>query len=110
MWGADLSVTAGPLVVKNEYIRRTPARAPAVHGAYTEARCKLGWFFAGLRYETTAEGAVVTDNAAAASLGAEVFPHAEIRVAHLRSFESDSETTFIQLVGGSIWQPTGLRR
>ena len=110
MWGADLSMTAGPLVVKNEYVRRTPADAPAVHGAYTEAQLKLGRFFAGARYETTLEGAVVTDNAGAASLGAEVFPQGEIRVAHLRSFETDSETTYIQLVGGSIWQPTGLRR
>jgi hypothetical protein len=110
MLGADISATAGPFVLKNEFIRRTPADGPTVQGAYTQGFAKLGRFFAGVRYETTLTDAAVSDTAGAVTLGAEVFPNAEIRVAHLRSFESDTQTTFIQLVGGSIWQPTGLRR
>jgi hypothetical protein len=44
------------------------------------------------------------------SIGAEVFPRAEIRLAHLHEFETNLDTTFLQIVGGSVWQPTGLRR
>jgi hypothetical protein len=110
MWSVDLSMTTGPLSIKNEFIRRTTADAPVTQGAYTEALTRVGAFFAGVRYETTLTGPEVVDNAGAVTAGAEVFPQAEIRVAHLRSFENSSETTFLQLVGGSIWQPTGLRR
>ena len=110
MWGADLSATAGPLVIKNEFIRRRPADGPMVQGAYSQAFAKVGMLFAGVRYETVLTDSVISDTAGAVTIGAEIFPQAEIRVAHLRSFESDAETTFIQLVGGSIWQPTGLRR
>jgi len=110
MWGADISATAGPFVWKNEFIRRTPADGPVVQGAYSQGFARVGRFFAGARYETTVTDAAVSDTSGAVTLGAEVFPMAEVRIAHLRSFESDVQTTYLQLVGGSIWQPTGLRR
>jgi len=110
MWGADVSATAGPFVLKNEFIRRTPADGPTVQGAYSQGFARVGRFFAGARYETTLTDAAISNTAGALTLGAEVFPMAEIRIAHLRSFESDVQTTYLQLVGGSIWQPTGLRR
>jgi len=110
MWGADLSLTAGPLTIKNEFIRRTPTSGHFVQGGYSQALARIGMFFGGIRYETTLAGPVVTDNVGAFTLGAELFPQAEIRVAHFRSFETDTQTTFIQIVGGSVWQPTGLRR
>jgi len=110
MWGADVSATAGPIVLKNEYILRTPSDGPTVQGGYTQGLAKIGAFFAGARYETTLTDGAISDTSGAITLGAEVFPQAEIRIAHLRSFESDSQTTYLQLVGGSIWQPTGLRR
>lgn len=110
MWGADISATAGPLVLKNEYILRTPADRPTVQGGYSQGLAKFGAFFAGARYETTLTDGEISDTAGAVTFGAEVFPQAEIRVTHLRSFETDSQTTYLQLVGGSIWQPTGLRR
>jgi hypothetical protein len=110
MWGADVSAAAGPFVLKNEFIRRTPVEGPTVQGAYTQAFAKVGAFFGGVRYETTLNDAAIVDTAGALTAGVEVFPQAEIRVAHLRSFESDLQTTYLQLVGGSIWQPTGLRR
>ena len=110
MWGADISASTGPFVLKNEYILRTPADGPTVQGGYTQGLAKLGAFFAGARYETTLSDGAISDTSGAITLGAEVFPQAEIRVTHLRSFEAESQTTYLQLVGGSIWQPTGLRR
>jgi hypothetical protein len=110
MWGADVSMTTGALVLKNEYILRTPAEGPTVQGGYTQGLAKVGAFFGGARYETTLTDGAISDTSGGVTLGAEVFPQAEIRVTHLRSFETDSQTTYLQLVGGSIWQPTGLRR
>jgi hypothetical protein len=110
LYGADLSAAAGPFTLKNEYIRRATPGAADVHGFYSEGLVSASFLFAGARYETTLSGPTVTDRGLALSLGAEVFPQAEVRLAHLRTFDSAAETTFIQLVGGSIWQPTGLRR
>ena len=81
-----------------------------MQGAYSQGSTRVGMFFAGVRYETTLNDTAIVDTAGALTAGVEVFPQAEIRVAHLRSFESDVQTTYLQLVGGSIWQPTGLRR
>lgn len=110
LYGVDLAAAAGPFELKNEYVRRSSEGAPALHGFYTESLARFGNLFAGARYETTLSGPEVSDRGLGLTLGAEVFPQAEIRIAHLRTFETEAETTFIQLVGGSIWQPTGLRR
>jgi len=110
LYGADLSAEAGPFQLKNEYIRRSSAGAPVLHGFYTEAMAHVSMVFAGARYETTLSGPEISDRGLALTLGAEVFPQAEVRIAHVRTLDSGAETTFIQLVGGSIWQPTGLRR
>jgi hypothetical protein len=110
LYGADLSLGAGPFALKNEYIRRATPGADDVHGFYSEGLARARFLFAGARYETTLRGPMVTERGLALTLGAEIFPQAEVRLAHLRTFDSGEETSFIQLVGGSIWQPTGLRR
>jgi hypothetical protein len=43
-------------------------------------------------------------------LGVEVFPEAEVRLVHGRGLKDDSRVSYLQIVGGSSWQPTGLRR
>ena len=110
LFGADLSATLGPVALKNEYIYRSSAHTRCVHAYYVEALAHHSVLFGGTRYETTYTGREGVDHAVGVTFGAEVFPQAEIRLAHLRTLETGAETTFLQLVGGSIWQPTGLRR
>jgi hypothetical protein len=108
--GADLSANAGPFAFKNEYIQRRPALGPKVEGFYSEALVRHEFLFTGVRYSNVYEDERLGERHGTLTLGAEVFPQAEIRLAHLHRFDEPADTTFVQIVGGSSFQPTGLRR
>jgi hypothetical protein len=108
--GGDLSANAGPFTLKNEYVRRRPELGTKLEGFYSEALFRHCWFFTGARYANVLLDDRLGETTATLTLGAEVFPQAEVRVARLHRFDEPSDVTFVQIVGGSSFQPTGLRR
>jgi hypothetical protein len=56
------------------------------------------------------EGRSVSERTVTASAGFEIFPQGELRVAYECGLERDTQTAFVQIVGGKSWKPTGLRR
>jgi hypothetical protein len=108
--GADLAARPGNLDVRLEYIGRFPFNAPEVHGSYARALYRLGRVFATGRYGVVFHDNEMVQRELAAGVGMEVFPKGEIRVVHQRDLDALSTLTFIELVGGSSWQPTGFRR
>lgn len=110
LFGADLSATSGPFEVQNEFIWREFAHGPVVHGLYTTVLARHQDFFGGARWEGVLSDGRAIERGLGLTLGATVFERAEVRVAHVHSMLNEGHTTFLQLAGGSIWQPTGLRR
>jgi hypothetical protein len=109
VFGADLALRTEPLTIENEIIARRAAEQTD-WGAYTQALGRIDWVFLGARYETAFLDRALIGSAIGGVLGAEVFPRAEVRVASAHDLESGETTVFFQIVGGSSWQPTGLRR
>jgi hypothetical protein len=62
------------------------------------------------RYGVVLVSSRTTERELSVGLGAEIFPKGEIRVLHLRTFDSGLAAVIVELVGGSTWQPTGFRR
>jgi hypothetical protein len=111
--GADAQTTLGPLDVRGEYLLKQ-AKADGVpeftHGAYGQALLKVDpAFFLG-RYDTVLAGSQTLDRRVAGGFGVEIFPQGEVRAVYEQSLNSDLRTVTVQLVGGSSFQPTGLRR
>lgn len=109
VFGADLALRTELLTIENEVIARRAAQETD-WGAYTQALGRIEWAFLGARYETAFLDRALIESGVGGVLGAEVFPRAEVRVAGTHDLESRETTVFFQIVGGSSWQPTGLRR
>lgn len=77
---------------------------------YGQALLKVDPAFLVARYDTVIEGADTFDRRVAGGAGIEIFPQGEVRAVYEHSFDSDIRTVTLQLVGGSSFQPTGLRR
>jgi hypothetical protein len=111
--GGDIQTTLGPLDVRGEYLLKhvkTPGIAELTHGVYGQALLKVDPAFLVARYDTVLEGASTFDRRVAGGAGIEIFPQGEVRAVYEHSFDSDIRTVTLQLVGGSSFQPTGLRR
>ncbi len=108
--GADISATVGELEVKSELIQLRQAGALAVRGFYTQGVYMIDPVFFGGRYAVTTEAQRITERTVTATAGLEIFPQGELRVAYERGLEQQADTLFVQIVGGSSWKPTGLRR
>lgn len=111
--GADLSATLGPLDVRSEYLLRQ-VKAPGVpeltHGAYGRALFHLDPAFLIGRYDTVLDGSDTLDRRLSGGAGVELFAQGELRAVYEQSLNSDIRSVTLQLVGGSSFQPTGLRR
>jgi hypothetical protein len=110
--GGDLSAILGPLDVRAEYmLKRVDAEGPDdTHGVYGRAILKLDPAFLVGRYETILADSTILDRRFTAGGGVEVFPQGEVRAVYEQSIDSDARMVLLQLVGGSTFQPTGLRR
>jgi|GEM_PF-5981912 len=111
--GGDIQTTLGPLDLRGEYLLKhvkTPGVAELTHGVYGQALLKVDPAFLVARYDTVLEGADTFDRRVAGGAGIEIFPQGEVRAVYEHSFDSDLRTVTLQLVGGSSFQPTGLRR
>jgi hypothetical protein len=110
--GADLGAVVGPLDLRAEYLlRRVDVEGPDdTHGVYGRAILKLEPAFLVGRYETVIQSSTPLDRRFTVGGGVEVFPQGEVRAVYEQSFESDARMVLLQLVGGSTFQPTGLRR
>lgn len=109
--GLDLGARAAILDLRGEFIRRSQAGSAGeqVSGGYLRAVCHLDPFFLVARYDTVAVDEAITSRLLAGGAGVEVFPDAQIRVTGTRELEREDTAFFLHLVGGSSWQPTGLR-
>ncbi|HWA72106.1 MAG TPA: hypothetical protein VG937_07230 [Polyangiaceae bacterium] len=110
--GADLGAVVGPLDVRAEYLlRRVDVEGPDdTHGIYGRAILKLEPAFLVGRYETVLQSSTPLDRRFTVGGGVEIFPQGEVRAVYEQSVESDARMVLLQLVGGSTFQPTGLRR
>ncbi len=111
--GGDVSTTFGPLDVRGEYLLKhvkAPGVAELTHGVYAQALLKVDPAFLIARYDTVLEGSATVDRRLAGGGGVEIFPQGEVRAVYEQSLDSDIRTVTLQLVGGSSFQPTGLRR
>lgn len=111
--GGDLSGTLGPLDLRGEYLLRH-ADAPGVventHGIYGRGVLDFHPAYLVGRYDTVLEGSEVLDRRLSAGGAFQVFAEGEVRALYEHSFDSDARSVVLQLVGGSTFQPTGLRR
>jgi hypothetical protein len=108
--GADLTAQSGALELKHEYLGSRHDAGDRIDGFYSQALLRLAPLFLAGRYEGVIERGEELAQAAAIGAGAEVFPDAEIRTVYQRSFANDHQTLIVQIVAGTVWQPTGLRR
>jgi hypothetical protein len=111
--GGDAQASLGPLDVSGEYLLKhvkTPGIAELTHGVYGQALLKFDPAFFVARYDTVLEGAKTFERRIAGGAGVEIFPRGEVRAVYEHSFDSGVRTVTLQLVGGSSFQPTGLRR
>jgi hypothetical protein len=111
--GADLTTTVGSLDVRGEYLLRhvdAPGVESNTHGAYLRAVMGIEPAFLLARYDTVLSGGSTLDRRVTAGAAVEVFPQGEVRAIWEQSFSSDVRAVTLQLVGGSTFQPTGLRR
>jgi hypothetical protein len=111
--GGDLQTTLGPLDVRGEYLLKqvkAPGVAEFTHGVYAQALLKVDPAFLMARYDTVLEGANVAERRLAGGVGVEIFPQGEVRAVYEHGLDSDVRMMTLQLVGGSSFQPTGLRR
>ncbi len=111
--GGDLQTTLGPFDVRGEYLLKH-VKATGVteftHGVYGQALLKVDPAFFMARYDTVLEGSNVADRRLAGGAGVEIFPQGEVRAVMEQSLDSKERLVTLQLVGGSSFQPTGLRR
>lgn len=111
--GGDLSATLGRLDVRGEYLLKH-VRAEGVpeltHGAYGRALVHLDPAFLMARYDTVLQNSTTVDRRISGGAGVEIFPQGEVRAVYEQSLDSDIRSVTLQLVGGSSFQPTGLRR
>ena len=111
--GGDVTGIVGPLDVRAEYLlRRTqaPGATPNTHGVYGRAVLDLEPAFLVGRFDGVYADADPVDRRIAGGGGVVVFPQGEVRAVYNQSLDLDDRSVIIELVGGSTFQPTGLRR
>jgi hypothetical protein len=111
--GGDLATTLGPLDVRGEYLLKhvkVPGIPELTHGVYGQALLRVDPAFLVARYDTVLEGSKTLDRRIVGGAGVSVFEQGEIRAVYEQSLDSDIRMMTLQLVGGSSFQPTGLRR
>jgi hypothetical protein len=111
--GGDVTGIVGPLDVRAEYLlRRTeaPGATPNTHGVYGRAVLDLEPAFLVGRFDGVYADADPVDRRIAAGGGVVVFPQGEVRAVYNQSLDLEDRSVIIELVGGSTFQPTGLRR
>ncbi len=111
--GADLAARPGALDVRLEYIRRSSTHqdaGAALDAAYARALYRVGPAFATVRESAVLGPGGLTDRELSLGLGAEIFPRGEVRLVHERDLDHGLFFTYVELVGGTSFQPTGFRR
>lgn len=111
--GGDISANLGGLDLRGEYILRHQVddNAPDdTHGAYGRGVYDLDPVFLVARYDTVFTARALVDRRAAGGVAVEVFPRGEVRVIYEQNLDAQGRMVWFQLVGGSNFQPTGLRR
>ena len=111
--GGDAQAVLGPLDLRGEYLLKhvkAEGVAEFTHGIYGQALLTLGPAFFMGRCDTVLEGSRHVDRRLAGGAGVEIFSQGELRAVYEQSLDSDVRTMTVQLVGGSSFQPTGLRR
>jgi len=111
--GGDVTTALGPLDIRGEYLLKqvdAEGLPELTHGVYGQTMLQLDPAFLMGRYDTVYAGPDVLDRRVAGGAGVEIFPSGELRGVYEQSLDSDLRTVTLQIVGGSSFQPTGLRR
>lgn len=111
--GGDVTTQLGPLDIRGEYLLKqvqAEGLPELTHGVYGQTMLQLDPAFLMGRYDTVYAGPDVLERRFAGGAGVEIFPSGELRAVYEQSLDSDLRTVTLQIVGGSSFQPTGLRR
>ena len=112
--GGDLSLDVASLAVKGEYIYAAQGMemdgTTRTHGFYGGALYDFDPVFVTGRYSMLWPDGESDEKQLSVGVGVKVFENAEIRVEYATSLETGGSMAFIQLAGGSAWQPSGMRR
>jgi len=112
--GADAAVHVNDFVLNGEYIYQT-------QGVESESDTRTQAFYGGALYDfkpvfVTGRYSMVwpededSEKQLSLGMGVQVFENGEIRFEYSTSLETGGSMAFIQLAGGSAWQPSGMRR
>jgi hypothetical protein len=111
LFGADVALRTGTLELQNEYLaRRSDGTGDVLQGFYSQVSLGAPPGFGVARFETVLATQQTLERQASVGLGATLLAEGELRAVYQHSFESGARQLFLQVVGGSAWQPTGLRR
>lgn len=112
--GGDLSLQVAGLGVKGEYIYMAQGMETdnrmTTHGAYGGALYDFSPVFVTARYAMLWPDGESNEKQLSIGTGIKVFENAEIRFEYTTDLESGGSMAFVQLAGGSAWQPSGMRR
>ena len=112
LYGVDLAAKAGKLDVRSEYLATTSSQTghhTYAHGGYARGVYGLDPAFLMARYDVVLDGPTIEQRTLDAGAGVQVFPGGEIRGVFTRGFNDETWLVCVQVVGGSTFQPTGLR-
>ncbi len=114
LFGADLALEAGGFSLKGEYIFHWMGSASdnslRNQGFYGTAMYDFDPVFVGARYSMFSPDSADELMQLSGALGVKVYENVEVRFEYSSDLESGGSAAFIQLAGGTAWQPTGLRR
>ena len=112
--GADAAVQAMDLTFKGEYIyaRQGMESSPrmSTHGMYGGMVYDFKPVFVAARYSMVWPHDAQNEKQLSLGMGVQVFENGEIRFEYSSDLESGGSMAFIQLAGGTAWQPSGMRR
>jgi hypothetical protein len=111
--GGDMRATLGPVDLRGEYLLKhveAEGLPEFTHGVYGQGYFKIDPAFLVARYDMVLEDSQAVDRRLAGGGGVEIFPQGQVRAVYEQSLDSEVRMVTLQLVGGSSFQPTGLRR
>lgn len=112
--GGDLALNIADFELKGEYIYMKQGMdiddSTAAHGFYAGALYDFKPVFVTGRYSTLWPDDEANEKQLSVGIGVTVFENAQIRLEYTSDLESGGSMAFLQLAGGTAWQPSGLRR
>ncbi|MBN2716211.1 MAG: hypothetical protein JXX14_10180 [Deltaproteobacteria bacterium] len=112
--GVDAALSVLDLTVKGEYIYQTQGLEAdsdvSTHAMYGVALYDFQPVFVTARYSMVWPDMMPNEKQLSLGFGVQIFENGEVRFEYSTNLETGGSTAFIQLAGGSAWQPSGMRR